>query len=95
MVSGAAALLFEGEPRLTRDEVKARLMRTARKELSCDEHGSRFATGQTYTSRYDIFTVGAGYLDVGAALASIEGSLQALLRSPPAQSITRVPSPFR
>jgi len=25
-------------------------------------------TGQTHTSQYDIFTVGAGYLDIWAAL---------------------------
>src|SRR5260221_14130423 len=30
------------------------------------------ATEITYTSQYDIFTVGAGYVDLGAALASSE-----------------------
>ena len=72
MVSGAAALLLEGEPRLSPDEVKARLMRTARKSFPAASTAVDSVTGQTYTSQYDIFTVGAGYLDIGAALASIE-----------------------
>ena len=41
VVSGAAALMIEKDPTLTPDTVKARLMKTASKTLSSDEHGHR------------------------------------------------------
>ena len=68
MVSGAAALLIQQEPFLTPDQVKARLMKTATKEFPTFSTATDPLTGQTYTSQYDIFTIGAGYLDVLAAL---------------------------
>jgi serine protease AprX len=70
MVSGAAALLLEKEPSLTPDQVKARLMKTAGKNLPATSFYTDTATGSTYQSTYDVFTVGAGYLDVWAALSS-------------------------
>jgi serine protease AprX len=68
MVSGAAALLLQQHPQLTPDQVKARLMKTASKNFPMNSITTDPATGITYTSQYDIFTVGAGYLDVWAAL---------------------------
>jgi serine protease AprX len=68
MVSGAAALLLQQNPALTPDQVKARLMKTAYKTFPQYSSYTDPATGITYTSEYDIFTVGAGYLDVYAAL---------------------------
>ena len=72
MVSGAAALLLQQNPAMTPDQVKARLMKTAYKVLPQFSSYSDPATGITYTSQYDIFTVGAGYLDVQAALNSTD-----------------------
>ena len=70
VVSGAAALLLQQNPSLTPDQVKARLMKTAYKSFPTASIATDLSTGLTYTSYYDIFTVGAGYLDIGAALAS-------------------------
>ncbi len=72
MVSGAAALLLQKEPTLTPDQVKARLMKTASKQLPSRTTWKDPATGIFYTANADIFTVGAGYLDVMAALNSAE-----------------------
>jgi serine protease AprX len=68
MVSGAAALLLQKWPDLTPDGVKARLMRTASKSFPSQSLSNDPVTGQSYVSRYDVFSVGAGYLDIGAAL---------------------------
>jgi serine protease AprX len=67
MVSGAAALLLQQNPSLTPYQVKARLMKTAYKVFPQYSSYTDPTTGITYTSQYDIFTVGAGYLDVYAA----------------------------
>jgi len=68
VVSGAAALLLQQNPGLTPDEVKARLMKTATKSFPASSVATDPTTGATYTSFYDVFTIGAGYLDVWAAL---------------------------
>ncbi|MDQ6707646.1 MAG: S8 family serine peptidase, partial [Acidobacteriota bacterium] len=68
MVTGAVALLLEKDPQLTPDQVKARLMKTAYKQFPAYSNATDPATGTTYSSQYDIFTVGAGYLDISAAL---------------------------
>jgi len=67
LVSGAVALMLQQNPSLTPDQVKARLMKTAWKGFnqytqSNDDHGN------LYDNQYDIFTYGAGYLDIDAAL---------------------------
>jgi serine protease AprX len=67
LVSGAVALMLQKDPSLTPDQVKARLMKTAWKGFnqytqSWDEYGNN------YHNQYDIFTYGAGYLDIEAAL---------------------------
>jgi serine protease AprX len=70
VVSGAVADLLQAHPTLTPDEVKARLMKSAGKQFPQSSSVYDPSSGITYTSHYDIFTVGAGYLDLAAALAS-------------------------
>jgi len=70
VVSGAAVLLLQQNPNLTPDQVKARLMKTASKTFPASSSATDPATGITYTDYYDIFTIGAGYLDIAAALSS-------------------------
>ena len=83
VVSGAAALLIQKNPSLTPDQVKARLMRTATKTFPVSSIAVDPTTGISYTSYYDIFTVGAGYLDVTAALADTTVATGTALSSPP------------
>jgi serine protease AprX len=68
VVAGAAALLFQQNPSLTPDQVKARLMKTATKTFPASSIATDPVTGVSYVSEYDMFTIGAGYLDVWAAL---------------------------
>ena len=72
VVSGAVALMLQKNPSLSPDTVKARLMKTATKNFPAYSTATDPATGQTYTSTYDIFTVGAGYLDIYAALSNTD-----------------------
>jgi len=72
VVSGAVALLLQRNARLTPDQVKARLMKTAYKTFPRFSTATDPSTGKTYTSQYDIFTVGAGYLDIQAALTNVD-----------------------
>jgi serine protease AprX len=72
MVSGAAALLLQQNPLLTPDQVKARLMKTAYKVFPSSSSYYDPSTGITYVDYYDIFTIGAGYLDVWAALSNTD-----------------------
>ncbi len=63
VVSGAVALMLQQNSALTPDQVKARLMKTAWKGFgqftsSHDSHGN------LYNNEYDLFTYGAGYLDI-------------------------------
>jgi serine protease AprX len=69
-VSAAAALLLNQNSSLTPDQIKARLMKTAYKTFPASSVATDPVTGQTYTSYYDLFTVGAGYLDINAAMAN-------------------------
>src|SRR6202035_4341000 len=71
VVSGAVALMLQKDPTLTPDTVKARLMKTAWKGFgvycrSWDVFNNEF------DNQYDLFTYGAGYLDVDEALASTD-----------------------
>ncbi len=70
VVSGAVALMLQKDPSLTPDTVKARLMKTASKKFPLTSTAYDPTTGKSYTSVYDMFTVGAGYLDVAAVLAN-------------------------
>jgi serine protease AprX len=72
MVSGAAAVMLNKTPSLTPDTVKARLMKTATKSFPLSSTAIDPVTGLTYTSQYDIFTIGAGYIDVWGALNSTD-----------------------
>jgi serine protease AprX len=70
-VSAAAALLIQRNPSLTPDQVKARLMLTAVKTtFPATSSYADPTTGITYKAQYDIFTIGAGYLNIANALAS-------------------------
>jgi len=71
-VSGAVALLLDQNAALTPDQIKARLMKTAYKNFPSSTTAFDATTGQSYTSYYDLFTVGAGYLDLAAALNSTD-----------------------
>src|SRR6266849_2349331 len=68
VVSGTAAILLQREPSLSPDTVKARLMKTASKTFPLTSTATDPNTGAVYVSTYDMFTVGAGYLDIAAAL---------------------------
>src|SRR6266702_986002 len=70
VVSGAAVLLLQQNPNLTPDQVKARLMKTASKTFPASSSATDPVTGITYIDYYDIFTIGAGYLDIAAALSN-------------------------
>jgi serine protease AprX len=72
VVSGMVADLLQARPTMSPDQVKARLMKTASKSFPTTSSVYDPASGITYTSQYDIFTVGAGYVDLAAALASTE-----------------------
>lgn len=106
VVSGTVALMLQKDPTLTPDTVKARLMKTASKNFPVSSVATDPTTGQTYSSTYDVFTIGAGYLDAAAALASYDQALtastspsanynpllqQALLVLPPASNWTLGP----
>lgn len=70
VVSGAVADMLQGQPSLTPDQVKARLMKTAYKTFPASSTAVDPVTGQTFASQYDILTIGAGYLDIAAVLAN-------------------------
>ena len=72
VVSGAIADLLQAHPSLTPDQVKARLMKSAYKTFPASSSVYDPSTGITYTDQYDVFTVGAGYLDLAAALANTD-----------------------
>src|SRR5437660_7624504 len=72
VVSAAAALLLQQNPLLTPDQVKARLMKTANKAFPSASGITDPDTLITYYEQYDIFTIGAGYLDVQAALMNTD-----------------------
>jgi len=68
VVSGAAALLLQKDSSLTPDQVKYRLMKTATKVFTNVSTSTDASTNTQYTIQNDIFAVGAGYLDIAAAL---------------------------
>jgi len=72
VVSGVVADLLQKSPSLTPDQVKARLMKTAWKSLPAFSSTTDPTIGITYTDQYDVFTVGAGYVDVEAALSNTD-----------------------
>ena len=69
VVSGAVALMLQQNSALTPDQVKARLMKTAWKGFG-QYSSSSDSFGNFYNNEYDLFTYGAGYLDIDAALGN-------------------------
>jgi serine protease AprX len=69
VVSGAVALMLQQSSSLTPDQVKARLMKTAWKGFG-QYSWSSDRYGNIYNNEYDIFTYGAGYLDIDSALGN-------------------------
>jgi len=71
VVSGAVALMLQQSSTLTPDTVKARLMKTAWKGFG--QYSTAFDIyNNEYYDQYDMFTYGAGYLDIDAALGSTD-----------------------
>src|SRR5207245_5851120 len=70
VVSGAAVLMLQKSSGLNPDAVKARLMKTADKMFPMQSSTYDQFSGVTYSAQYDIFTVGAGYLNIPAALSN-------------------------
>lgn len=68
MVSGAAALLIQQNPNMTPDQVKARLMQTTYSTFPTSTVINVPALDETFTEYYDTFSVGAGLLNMQAAL---------------------------
>ena len=79
VVSGTAALLLQQDPTLTPDVIKARLMKTADKTFPTQSIIVDPTTGESFTENYDIFAIGAGYLDIPAALANSDAAQGAAL----------------
>jgi serine protease AprX len=71
IVAGAAALMVQKDPTLTPDTIKARMMKTAWKGYPVNSWGYD-TRGIGYFSQYDVFTIGAGYLDIYAALKNTD-----------------------
>jgi len=71
IVSGAVALMLQQNSALTPDQVKARLMKTAWKGIGQYTY-SHDCHGNLYNNEYDLFTYGAGYLDIDAALGNTD-----------------------
>ena len=72
MVAGAAALLLGRDATLTPDQIKARLMKTASKNYRITATATDPVTGQVYTAVQDLFSMGAGYLDLNSALKNTD-----------------------
>ncbi len=70
VVSGSVADLIQAYPKLTPDQVKILLMLSASKTFP---QSSTVVdnTGNSFTDYYDIFTIGAGYLDLQAAMNQV------------------------
>jgi serine protease AprX len=71
IVAGAAALMLQKDPTLTPDTIKARMMKTAWKGYP-GSSTAYDAQNRSYFSQYDVFTIGAGYLDVNASMKSTD-----------------------
>ena len=71
IVSGAVALMLQQNSSLTPDQVKARLMKTAWKGIGQFTY-SHDSWGNLYNNEYDLFTYGAGYLDIDSALGNTD-----------------------
>jgi len=71
VVAAAAALMVQKDSTLTPDTIKARMMKSAWKGYPVTSWGYSI-WGVGYLSQYDVFTIGAGYIDVYAALKNTD-----------------------
>ena len=72
VVSGAVADLFQAQPNISPDEAKAFIMRNGdRKYLPATSIAVDPTSGTSYTAHNDVFTIGAGYLDIAATINSV------------------------
>ncbi len=69
VASGAVADLLQAAPKLTPDQVKALLMANADRSYF-PATSSVTANGVVYTANYDVFTIGAGYLDIAKTVSA-------------------------
>jgi serine protease AprX len=67
VTSGAIADLLQAVPQLAPDQVKALVMANGQRSYF-PQTSSVTAAGITYKANYDIFTIGAGYLDIAATV---------------------------
>ena len=72
MVAGGVALLLQKDSTLKPDQIKARLMKTTFKAMVPGASIINTAAGETYQVTHDALTVGAGHLDLKAALANTD-----------------------
>jgi serine protease AprX len=79
VVTGAALLMLDQNGGLSPDLIKARLMKTATKNFPPASTYTDPYTKVTYQIQYDIFAVGAGYLDITNALQSNDSAKGAAL----------------
>jgi serine protease AprX len=93
VVSGVVADLLQAHPTLTPDQVKARLMKSASKSFPQSSSVYDPVSGNTYLSYYDVFTVGAGYVDLAAALTNTDVAKGSAM-SPTAAYSTRTDSVY-
>lgn len=70
LVTGTVSLMLQQNSNLTPDQVKLRLMASATKSLVANVTIIDPKVNQSFDESADIFTVGAGYLNVGAVLSS-------------------------
>ena len=68
VVAGAAALMLQQDPTLSPDTIKARLMKTATTDFPEITEVYDPDTDESFVIQNDIFTIGAGYIDILAAL---------------------------
>ncbi|HTW80348.1 MAG TPA: S8 family peptidase [Terracidiphilus sp.] len=67
VTSGAVADLLQAAPQLTPNQVKARIMANGDRSYF-PATSSVTADGIVFNANYDVFTVGAGYLDIAATI---------------------------
>jgi serine protease AprX len=70
VVAATAALMIQNDISITPDTIKARMMKTAWKGFPTTS--VTVVNGIIYTLQDDVFTVGAGYLDIDAAMRSLD-----------------------